>query len=600
MEPLRDYQVKTVKHIQENKCSIIANAAGLGKTRCVIESFKETDRVLYVCPAHLLPNVDKEITLWRPKFKKRIYAASYTFFSRLKGDVKIPNCNVIVLDECTYMKNPDAKTTMVLLYKIFPMAERFVFMSASPIQKCAVDLFPIISTAYPDKWKDPTEFGSHFANTHYDPYSGRITYVGVNTENVEELRELVRPIMIKFLKSDVAKELPPLLEQTVYLEPDKEPDYDWEELDIDKPTKEMKSEYALLGMQKIPHILDAIENSDDEPTLLFCHHRPVNEAYVQALSKMGKRVGAIIGGTSGAEKQAVVDLYQEGKLDYLVISMEAGGIGLNAPRTTREIYAELPMTYVTYYQTMNRGHRLNSKNAITIYKYCLKGTMDEALIAMINRKKGDSDSVIGKIDNITEQERPNAKGKKTKNSNTGTTDVHTNTEAITDSHTGTVGNVRRKRSSKTDAKECSTGQSTRPSTDNGGSGKGASDRDNSDNSTECRSAGEGRRYSFSADDLELSLIGQDDLGLSLTQGRTEERVKEASGKTETRSNGRSSGGARLPANSQGGEDFLTAIGLAGNPNSIATEPRDGRHTVPAVSSSVSTNTGTDWFSSNFG
>lgn len=532
LEPLKDYQIKTIEHIHKHPVNWIGNAAGLGKTRCEIESWGKDDWILYICPAHLIPNVRKEIRKWRPDFERQVGLFSYTYFSRAKDRLHLPFYNKVVLDECTAIKNIEAKCTMVILHKVLPAAKNGVsFVSASPIQKSGMDLYPMVSTALPDKYSDPVDFGHTFSNVVYDPYKGGIKYEGINLENVAELRAVISTFGIKFTKQDVAKELPPIIEDVVHLEPSALPAYDINTIDVAHLTKDMLSDYQKLGVEKIPYVLDAIESNPDEPTLIGVHHRAVNEAYVSALKTLNKRVGQIIGGTTGEQKQAIVDLFESGKLDYLVVSFDAGGQGLNCPRASRVMLAELPTTYVSYYQFINRAHRLTTVQTVYVLLYALIGTFDSALLRIRDTKKDSSDQVIGKIDNVIKKDKTNgrAERKTKKDSRSGATSVCATTETSTDNNSRNLPIDGGECSSSPDVKKHECGESTGPTKKRGRPRKGGSSGNDSGGSTASSSTSkkesrsdEGKgdelserlgRYSLTVDDLGLSLIGEDDLGL---------------------------------------------------------------------------------------
>jgi len=422
LPPMRPYQEETVEFIKaHNKCAV-TSAAGTGKTRCCIESWDNDDNILIICPAHLRETWTREINKWRPSFLKRTTIKSYDYFARLKGKVALPKYTRAVVDESTYIKAWTAKRTQVICGLVLPAIDKVTFLTASPIQKSAADLHPALTI------KDRTtitlqQFQERYCNRTYDPFNG-VVFTGVNPETARELRELWAKTTIKFTKQMVASDLPPIVEDLVWIKGNNKPDYDPATLDYEHATAEMKTEYQVIGMEKVPYVMEFIDSSPTEPTLIFCHHRRVNEEITAALKKSRFNVGQILGGDSKKDEKVVA--FQEGLLQYLVISMEAGGTGLNLPRASRVIYAELPWTYVTYYQTMNRAHRLNTEHTVYVHALILMGTLDEGLIRTIWEKKGMSDLVAGEID------------KTIKAKDHGKENTHTKHKTIADSHTGNI------------------------------------------------------------------------------------------------------------------------------------------------------------------
>lgn len=420
MQPLRDYQLETVKFIAANPRCAVTSAAGTGKTRCCIESWVDTDRVLIICPAHLRETWEREIKKWRPYFLPMVTIKSYDYFARLKSKVTLPVYTRCVVDESTYLKSWTAKRTQIICILVLPKIKNVTFLSASPIQKSAMDIHPALTVIDPNTVTE-SQFEERYCNRTYDHFRG-IIFTGVNTAHANELKDLWGKTCIKFTKAMVAKELPPIVEDITYVHSAHRPDYDPATLDYEHVTAEMKTEYQVVGMEKVPYVIDFVDTSPNEPTLVFCHHRRVNEELTAALKKLGKRVGQILGGDSKKDEKVVA--FQNGEIDYLVISMEAGGTGLNLPRASRVLFAELPWTYVTYYQCMNRAHRLNTEHTVYVHTFVLSATLDEGLLRTIEEKKGYSDAIIGEIDN-TIKEKDHAPKKTTRTKTSAEPDPHT-------------------------------------------------------------------------------------------------------------------------------------------------------------------------------
>lgn len=399
MEELKPYQETTIEFIREHPRCCVNNSAGLGKSRCAIDALDYSDRVLVVCPAHLRENWEREILKWRPTMRVMFDIRSYDFFGRAKDKLSLPAYSCAIVDESTYLKSWSAMRTMVLCRIVLPRIRKIVFMSASPLQKAATDLHPTLSLLNERAAGDISYFEKRYCNEEYDYYKGRV-YRGVKQETAAELKALWAQYSIKFTKDMVEKQLPPIMEEFVHLTPKKKPDYDPATLDFEHVTAAMKTAYQVNGMEKVGYVMDFIDSSEQEPTLIFTHHRRVNEEYVAALKKAGYRVGSILGGEPN--KDAIAQAFERDELDYLVMSIAASATGLNLPRAKRVLFAELPWTYVDYMQAMNRAHRLTTKHTVYVHSFVLSGTIDEALLAAVLSKKNMSDIVIGNINTTIE------------------------------------------------------------------------------------------------------------------------------------------------------------------------------------------------------
>lgn len=398
---IRDYQQTMVDFAKVTPRCFFNVAAGLGKSRAALESLGVEDKVMIVGPAHLRENWKIEIKKWRPELTDNIDVYSYDFFARAKT-LKLPKYTVAIVDESTYLKSMTAKRTLVLTQIVLPRIERVMFLSASPIQKSAADLYPILNVMQPDAWGTIHEFQETYCMVRDDHFQGRI-YYGVNPATRGELAARWKPNVIKYTKADVASEMLPIVEETIYLQPTKAPKYNYATLDYEHVTAEMKTEYQNIGMMKVPFVMDFIDSSESEPTLIFTHHRRVNEEYVSALAKAGHSALAIVGGDN--DKQKKVDLFQSGIVNYLVLSMAAAATGLNLPRAKRVLFGELPWTYTDYMQSMNRAHRLTTQHTVYVHAFALRDTIDEGLLLAIADKRATSDMIVGETDNTIKKEQ---------------------------------------------------------------------------------------------------------------------------------------------------------------------------------------------------
>jgi SNF2 family DNA or RNA helicase len=394
MEELREYQKRIVNFIKHRDRCCVSASAGLGKTRCAIEYLDPSDYHLVIAPAHLREQWKQEILKWKPELADKVEIKSYDFFSRrTKYPAQLTKVATVVCDEAHYLKSQSAKRTQHITNLVLSKIKKHVFLTATPIKKSSADLFTMMNAFYPGKWSSFDDFGSEFCNQVWDPFKKEYVYAGVRPDKVEILKNLWDEHAIKMTKEDVASELPPVMEQVVYLTG--EEGAEDRVVDLSHITEEIKSEYQHTGIAKIPAIVDFIDSNPMEPTLIFTHHRKVADTYVRELRKLDISVDCILGGDT--KKQTKVDAFQAGNTDILVINMEAGGTGLNLQRASRVMFAEIPWTYTDYYQCFNRAHRINTKHTVMVWLFLQRGTLDPAIFATIKEKKNTNDIIIGEL-----------------------------------------------------------------------------------------------------------------------------------------------------------------------------------------------------------
>lgn len=445
------------------------NSAGSGKTRCEIDSWDDDDVVLVVCPASVRENWAKEIEKWRPAIRQQVVIRSYDFFARAKKKLDLPKFTHAVLDESTYIKAWTAKRTQVLCGLVLPGIPKIHFLSASPIKKSALDIHPTMTLLEGPACEDERTFAEKYCNQSYDYFKKCVVFSGTKLENAAELKARWDRYNIKFTKADIAKDLPPIVQNILYLQDEAKPAVDYRSVDYDHVTEAVKTEYQRIGLLKIPHVMEFLETADVVPTIFFVHHRNVHTELKKALEKSGRKCGSIIGGSQ--DKQQQVDAFQSGIIDYLVISMDAGGIGLDIPRAQQVLFCELPWDYVTLYQSMNRAHRLSTQCTVFVTLLVMVGTLDDGLLARIDLKQDASEAVVGDIQAELIQVDSNGtqlRRKKQENFREGTSNepapenLPTAGRTETNPHPRTFSKARRGSGVEPDAGVGTPGESTRP------------------------------------------------------------------------------------------------------------------------------------------
>eukprot|EP00963_Diacronema_lutheri_P001794 scaffold116_cov334-Pavlova_lutheri.AAC.14 len=194
--------------------------------------------------------------------------------------------------------------------------------------------------------------------------------------------------------------------------------------------------YHSLGKRKVGAvkrwILDALVGipSEDLKVLIFAHHKDVMDELQNALEELCVSYARIDGSTPSFDRDGAVKGFNVNKnvlkcfseqapkgdadllgrhLQVVLISMKAGGTGLDFHAANIVIFAELPLDPATLFQAEDRAHRRGQKKSVNVYFLCAKGTADEEIWSFISRSTERVSTVsngIGKrlqgvhIDNI--------------------------------------------------------------------------------------------------------------------------------------------------------------------------------------------------------
>jgi SWI/SNF-related matrix-associated actin-dependent regulator 1 of chromatin subfamily A len=146
------------------------------------------------------------------------------------------------------------------------------------------------------------------------------------------------------------------------------------------------------GRAKLPavieYILDSVGEEETGPKfLVFAHHRDVLDGICLALDKHKMKHIRIDGKTPGNTRQPLVDVFQtDPTVRLAVLSITAAGVGLTLTAAEHVLFAELFYNPGAVMQAEDRAHRIGQKNCVQVHYLVARGTIDDALFKMINRK----------------------------------------------------------------------------------------------------------------------------------------------------------------------------------------------------------------------
>lgn len=311
----------------------------------------------------------------------------------------------VIFDESAYLKNPSAKRTQAAL-KVSKGVKNIMLLSGTPTPSSPYDLIPPLDIL--DKLEI---FGgkTKYVNRYCPPVQTKFGVSHSKYTNLPELhRNLKNSCFVSWKKEELV-DLPPL---HIYDEQvDAESEY------IDKLVKMMEvatlteafrvldedesgdnGAFAKMrseaGSQKIKAIIDeASAVAESEKVIVGIHHREVNDEVFKALAKKFKTV-QIIGGMGDSKRQEAIDAFQDGDARVLVMSIVAGGVGINLQNASNMIIGELPISYADFDQVISRIYRSGQKNKVTVKRLVAPGTVDDILVALIDKKKGLHNSIM--------------------------------------------------------------------------------------------------------------------------------------------------------------------------------------------------------------
>jgi len=472
---LKDFQADGVAWLEkQDGRALLADEQGTGKTVQVMAYIHKCEMIpaLIVAPNTLKLNWRNEIiAMTGQRYKINIVGKSYSKRQTAKRAVKNPNviyskvptegCDIYIInydilsanceelekfglkfmavDESHKIKNPDAKRTQAMQRlavggydvklkggkrerKIFGQGiGRVTLMSGTPLVNRPRELWTSVNTVAP--WVPEFSTFTRFAFRYTNPKRSTHGWDFNGASHTGELNALLlKHAMLRRLKADVLKELPPKVYRTLPLEFDRA-EYDrvetafnginWREgmeAIIRMGGNVPKSDDAIVAIQKLREIAgyakleSAVEwikdyTEEGEKLVVFAHNRQVIETIKSELEKDAdyqNAVGVIYGGVSDEDRaDAVLNFQNDPKMRVIIVGITAGGFGLTLTAAKAVAFIQLPWTPGEISQCVDRIHRIGQDaDTVTVYNLVAEGTIEEDMADMLIGKGQVLDSVL--------------------------------------------------------------------------------------------------------------------------------------------------------------------------------------------------------------
>lgn len=414
---------------------ILADEMGLGKTAQLIAFLlarRGRGRSLVVCPASLVYNWEAEFAKFAPQMDVAVVAGSahqraqimaqaghevlITSYDLLRRDVEHyagEEYFCIVLDEAQYIKNQ--QTLAARAVKVLAGKHRFA-LTGTPIENRLSELWSIFDFLMPGL------FGSY--ERFRDRYEQPI--VSGDEAVTERLRAAVGPFILRRLKKDVLTDLPDKLETPVVAQMGREQSklYRAREQAL---RISLSRESGAEGMSKLQVLteLTRLRQLCCDPRLVYEDYKGgsckidtiwqlvaasvdagakvlVFSQFTSFLALIADRLRRehvayyeLTGKTPKEQRVRLVDTFNADDTPVFLISLKAGGTGLNLTGAQVVIHADPWWNLAAEDQATDRAHRIGQQNDVTVYKVICKGTIEERILALQAAKADLADAVVG-------------------------------------------------------------------------------------------------------------------------------------------------------------------------------------------------------------
>lgn len=436
---LRSYQIDGINWLNRLRAmhlnGILADDMGLGKTLQAIVAVTQNHEEgaqgisLIVCPTSLVHNWKEEFSKFNPNLKvlpvdgspmqrKKLlndvdkYDVVITSYSLMQKDIDIYKAisfSYVILDEAQHIKNRGTRNA-----KSVKMIQAFhrLILTGTPIENSLDELWSLFDFLMPGLLSTYDRFVEKYIRNP----------APIQQRNMEVLRKKLSPFILRRMKSDVLTELPPVSEMVYYC-------------DLSETQKELYRSYAESareelsqlvrkeGFEKVQiHVLATLtrlkqicchpaifakekaEKGDSakydmlmellhtlmegkHKTVIFSQYTRMLNIIREDLLLQGIQF-EYLDGTTKNRLGIVKKFNEDDNIPVFLVSLKAGGSGLNLVGANAVIHADLWWNPAVENQATDRVHRIGQKNPVSSYKLITLNTIEEKILELQNRKKG--------------------------------------------------------------------------------------------------------------------------------------------------------------------------------------------------------------------
>ena len=439
--PLFPYQREGVLHLVRRGRALLADDMGLGKTVQAIAACEllrrrgEARRVLVVTTATLKHQWAQEIRRWAgeeaavaggPSGARRqalARDAGYTIVNYELTWRELPALrenppDVLILDEAQRARNFRTRTAATLR----EIPSRFLFvLTGTPIENRLDDLYSLLQLVDPALLGPLWRFNVLF---HEQAPSGKV----VGYKNLAELRACTAPRVLRRTKEEVLSDLPELVSQTRYTALTRE-QIELEEsyrsrasrllaIAERRPLRRDEQERLMMFLLKARQACDALElcapgqgraspKLDEMEALVseICAQGPakvlVFSEWVQMLELAAERLEGLgieyvklHGGVPTERRPAILDRFRESSKVRVLLSTDAGGLGLNLQVASYVVHLDLPWNPARLDQRTGRAHRLGQTRGVLVTYLCAEQGIERGIEGVLHQKRAVREAVL--------------------------------------------------------------------------------------------------------------------------------------------------------------------------------------------------------------
>ncbi len=420
---LRDYQREGFEWLARLSAwgagGVLADDMGLGKTVQALALLLHRARLgpqAVLCPTSVAFNWEDEVRRFAPSLKLHrelpqrplgkgdLVVATYGTARRLEG----LRFATLVLDEAQALKN--AATQRARAVRGLE-ADFTVALTGTPLENHLGELWSLFRIVLPELFGGWDAFRDRFAIP---------IEKGIDPASPARLSNVLAPFVLRRTKAQVARELPPRTEVRVPVSLSSEEWQLYEDArlavlsDLETPSEKLKEEErkvqvlaaltrlrllashpklyepnATLRSSKMERLLELVRTlmAEGQRALVFSQFTSHLELVRQVLGSERVTYRYLDGATPAADRAEEVRAFQQGSDPLFLISLKAGGVGLNLTAAENVIHLDPWWNPAVEDQASDRAHRIGQTRPVTVYRLVSLGTIEEKVLALHAKKR---------------------------------------------------------------------------------------------------------------------------------------------------------------------------------------------------------------------
>lgn len=421
---LRDYQVDSLNWFETLDYlgfgGILADEMGLGKTIQTIAFLlnKKDKKTLIVTPTSLIHNWKSEFEKFAPSLsvgishglkKERLniikntkdFNVILTTYGSLRNDIEEYEkleFDYCIIDEAQNIKNPLASSTDAV--KAIRASNKFA-LTGTPIENNLMELWSIFDFIMPGYLYSLTKFNAIFIK---------------DESQIENLKRMIKPFILRRTKEQVIKELPPKIEKEFYVEMGKTQRNTYG-IYVEEIKRRLEEKRDVKNKITIFSYLTKLRQLCLDPSIIVEGYKGksaktdtcleiikdyieknnkilVFSQFTSVLKNIGKKLNKnkinfyyLDGSTPAKDRITLVDSFNDNEeIKVFLISLKAGGTGLNLTSANTVIHFDPWWNPSVQNQASDRAHRIGQKQVVEVIKLISKGTIEEKIMELQHKK----------------------------------------------------------------------------------------------------------------------------------------------------------------------------------------------------------------------